>query len=52
MCLRRLKLTPQATDCKMLINDGEMLLNDGEMNEWSYTELTIIDEHLTIISLK
>ena len=41
-----------ANDCKMLVNDGEMLVNDGEMSAWSYTHLTIIDEHFTIITLK
>ena len=40
----------QANDGKMLVNDGEILDNDGEMSLW-YTHFTIIDEHLTIISL-
>ena len=42
----------QVNDGEMLVNDGEMLVNDGEMSVWSYTHLTIIDKHFTIISLK
>ena len=49
----------QANDGEMFVNDGERLLNDGEMSEWSYTQFTIdehfttiINELLTIISLK
>ena len=52
----------QANDDKMLVNDGEMQVNDGEMSVWSYMDsfnhnwhdehFTIINEHLTIISLK
>ena len=36
----------QANEGKMLVNEGKMLVNDGEMSAWSYTHLTIIDEHL------
>ena len=39
-------------DSEMLVKDGEMLVNDGEMSIWSYTHLTIINKHFTIISLK
>ena len=37
-------------DGKMLVNDGKMLVNDGEMSAWSYTHLTIFDEHFPIIN--
>ena len=42
----------QANASKILDNDGEMLVNDGEMSVGSYTHFTIINEHLTSISLK